>query len=299
MSDLKTKSRLGRGLSSLISVSNPLEVDSPPAESSATVGAVVAEIAIDQIVPNPHQPRRTINEAAIADLASSLKSNGLIQPVVVRKVGSGFELIAGERRWRAARQAGFANIPAIVREVDRFKQAELALVENIQREDLNPIDRAAGYKTLIEQLGLTQAELAQRLGEDRSTIANHLRLLDLAEPVRELIRDEKIQLGHAKLLAGVSNLANQERLARLTAASDLSVRQLERLVQGHAAEAAETSSTATPHLRELEKSFTRQLGLRVQIRSSRKKGKGRLIVHYSTLDEFDRLATSLGVKAET
>ncbi|HUB27973.1 MAG TPA: ParB/RepB/Spo0J family partition protein [Tepidisphaeraceae bacterium] len=299
MSDLKTKSRLGRGLSSLISVSNPLEVDSPPAESSATVGAVVAEIAIDQIVPNPHQPRRTINEAAIADLASSLKSNGLIQPVVVRKVGSGFELIAGERRWRAARQAGFANIPAIVREVDRFKQAELALVENIQREDLNPIDRAAGYKTLIEQLGLTQAELAQRLGEDRSTIANHLRLLDLAEPVRELIRDEKIQLGHAKLLAGVSNLANQERLARLTAASDLSVRQLEKLVQGHAAEAAETSSTATPHLRELEKSFTRQLGLRVQIRSSRKKGKGRLIVHYSTLDEFDRLATSLGVKAET
>jgi ParB family transcriptional regulator, chromosome partitioning protein len=299
MSDLKTKSRLGRGLSSLISVSSPLEAESAPVESQAAVGTVASEIPIEQIVPNPHQPRRTINSDAIAELAASLKSNGLIQPVVVRKVGSGFELIAGERRWRAARQAGFANIPAIVREVDRFKQAEMALVENIQREDLNAIDRAGGYKTLIEQLGLTQAELAQRLGEDRSTIANHLRLLELAEPVRNLIQNGRISLGHAKLLAGVSNVGNQERLATLTVSKDLSVRQLETLIQAKASDAAEKDPGSTPHLRELEKSFTRHLGLRVQIRASRKKGKGRLIVHYSTLDEFDRLTASLGVKAES
>ena len=251
-------------------------------------------------MPNPHQPRRTINPAAIAELAASLKSNGIIQPIVVRKVGTGYELIAGERRWRAAKHAGLTSVPAVIREVDRFKQAEMALVENIQREDLNPMDRAAGYRTLIEQLGLTQSELALRLGEDRSTIANHLRLLDLIESVRDLIRDGKVQLGHAKLLAGVSNVADQERLARMVVAQDLSVRQLEKLIQGRpAADSGDKKPTGAAYLGELEKSLTRQLGLRVQMRTSRKKGKGRLVIHYGTLDEFDQLMNKLGVKAET
>src|SRR5262249_27010271 len=156
----------------------------------------------DQIQPNPHQPRRQFDQAAIAELAASIKSTGLIQPVIVRHMpGGAYQLIAGERRWRAARIAGLARIPAIVRNVDNFAQAQMALIENIQREDLNPIDRAESYKTLINQLGLTQNELANRLGEDRSSIANFLRLLELAEPVRQLVRDGKLSVGHAKIIA--------------------------------------------------------------------------------------------------
>ncbi|MGA2230333.1 MAG: ParB/RepB/Spo0J family partition protein [Tepidisphaeraceae bacterium] len=316
MADIKTKSRLGRGLSSLISISAPSETDvakgaalavatmARDQEAAPVVPSIApgtpAEIPVGQIVPNPHQPRRTINPAAIADLAASLKSNGVIQPIVVRKSTDGYELIAGERRWRAAQQAGFKNIPAIIRDVDRFTQAQMALVENIQREDLNPLDRAGGYRTIIEQLGLTQAELAQRLGEDRSTIANHLRLLDLAEPVRLLVKDGKLSLGHAKLLAGVSDKLEQERLANLVVTQDLSVRNLERAIQGSISEAPKTrAAVSTAYILDLEKSLARQLGLRVNFKPSRKSGKGKLVVHYNTLDEFDQLMKSLGVKPES
>jgi ParB family transcriptional regulator, chromosome partitioning protein len=267
------------------------------ATETAAPPAALAEIPLEQIVPNPHQPRRTINPAAIAELAASLKSTGLIQPIVVRKSTVGYELIAGERRWRAAKQAGFTQIPAIVREVDRFTQAQMALVENIQREDLNPIDRADAYRSIIEKLGLTQAELAHRLGEERSTIANHLRLLDLAEPVRAQVREGKLSLGHAKLLAGVSDPVEQERLAKLAEMQGLSVRHLEKMIQGRAADSKPHNGTSAAYLSELEKSLTRQLGLRVQVKSSGK--KGRVVVHYGTLEEFDRLMNALGVKAET
>ncbi len=206
----KQKSRLGRGLSSLISVSDlPVEaevgaVSAPPPEREssgreATAAAAAAasprkfqpgamDISVDAIAPNPHQPRRRMNEASIAELAASLKSTGLVQPIIVRQHNGGYQLIAGERRLRAAKLAGITTLPAIVRDVDSFTQAQMALVENIQREDLNPIDRAQSYRALMDQLGLTQAELAARLGEDRSSIANYLRLLDLTEPVRELVR---------------------------------------------------------------------------------------------------------------
>jgi ParB family transcriptional regulator, chromosome partitioning protein len=304
MSDSKIRSRLGRGLSSLISISPDISMDRPLPDSPSALAldpapspSGPAEIPLEQIVPNPHQPRRTINPAAIAELAASLKSTGLIQPIIVRKSSTGYELIAGERRWRAAKQAGFTQIPAIVREVDRFTQAQMALVENIQREDLNPIDRADAYRSIIEKLGLTQAELAHRLGEERSTIANHLRLLELAEPVRMLVKDGKLTLGHAKLLAGLSDKSEQERLATLTEAQGLSVRHLERLIQNRTADPKPHNGTSAAYLSELEKSLTRQLGLRVQVKSSGK--KGRVVIHYSTLDEFDRLMNALGVKAET
>src|SRR5439155_21455084 len=138
------------------------------------------EILIHQITPNPHQPRRSFDDSSLADLAASIKSTGLIQPILVRRVGQQFQLIAGERRLRAAKIAGLANIPTIVRDIDTVTQAQMALIENIQREDLNPIDRAQGYRTLVDQLGMTQAELAGRLGEDRTSIANFLRLLELS-----------------------------------------------------------------------------------------------------------------------
>jgi ParB family chromosome partitioning protein len=307
MSDNKMKSRLGRGLSSLISISPDVSADQPAGATDLLDSPSTAvaqneqpnEIPLGDIVPNPHQPRRTINPAAIAELAASLKSTGLIQPIIVRKGAVGYELIAGERRWRAAKQAGFDKIPAIIRQVDRFTQAQMALVENIQREDLNPLDRAAAYRAIIEQLNLTQAELANRLGEDRSNIPNHLRLLDLPESVRQLVKDAKVSLGHAKLLAGVASVVDQERLAALIVAGDLSVRKLEQLIQdlGRDPTANGTPRTSA-YISQLEKSIARQLGLRVRVKTAAKKGSGRLVIHYNTLDEFDRLMQLLGVKPE-
>jgi ParB family chromosome partitioning protein len=309
----KNKPRLGRGLSSLLSASNAVEADSatdiaptieaPPAAQPAIPAGDGSAITlpVNQVEPNPHQPRKQIDEAAIAELAASLKATGLIQPIVVRRVGTGYQLIAGERRLRAARLAGLETIPAILREVDSFTQAQMALVENIQRENLNPIDRAHAYRTLMGQLGLTQAELAGRLGEDRSSIANHLRLLDLASPVQAMISDGRLTLGHAKLLAGVPDILEQERLANLVLTQGLSVRNLERLVQDRSTRPTlppPAAASSSAHLSDLERSISRQLGMKTQLRAGLKKGKGRLIVHYATLDQFDELLSRLGVKAE-
>jgi len=309
---LKTKSRLGRGLSSLLSVEIP--PDAPPAEpavprppvtsSPAPVAEAaptstskgIAEISIDAIIPNPHQPRRQMNEASIAELAASLKSTGLIQPIILRKNGDRFELIAGERRWRAAKLAGLPTVPAIVRDATAFEQAQMALVENIQRENLNPIDRALAYKALMSQLGLTQAEIASRMGEDRSSIANHLRLLELPQPVQLLVADGRLTLGHAKVLAGISDPMEQERLATLVVNQSLSVRNLERQLQESKPPVPERAKpTSTAHYQDLEKSISQQLGLRVQLRAGAKKGKGRVILHYGTLDQFDQLLSRLGI----
>ena len=271
----------------------------PRGTEGAGAGAVL-NIALAEVTPNPHQPRRQFEAAALAELAASLKSNGVIQPIVVRRVENRYELVAGERRLRAAKLAGMPTIPAILREVDSFTQAQMALVENIHRADLNPIERAAAYKSLIGQLGLTQAELANRLGEDRSTVANFLRLLDLAEPVRAMIRDGRLSLGHAKVLAGVSDILEQERLANLVVSQGLSVRNLERLVQSATppAPGRATKSSPTAHLQDLEKSFARQLGMRVQIRSGANKSKGRVVIHYGSLDQFDQLLEKLGIESE-
>lgn len=316
---MKNKPRLGRGLSSLLSMGDlPVEREvgqeaadvvsqadasaTPLPAPAPTVVTNPLEIPLSSVVPNPHQPRRQMSDASIAELAASLKSTGLIQPIVVRQVGEKYELIAGERRWRAAKLAGLTVIPAIVRSVDGFAQAQMALVENIQRENLNPVDRAQAYRTLMTQLGLTQAELASRLGEDRSSIANHLRLLDLAEPIQAMLVDGRLSLGHAKILAGVPDILEQNRLAELVVSQELSVRNLERLLQERAVAtpASERAPAPSPsaHLQDLEKSLTRQLGMRVQLRSAANKKKGKLILHYASLDQFDELLSRLGVSAE-
>jgi ParB family chromosome partitioning protein len=308
----KERPRLGRGLSTLISsmatvneeVAAPAIVEespaSNPASSSPPTPVVKApwEIPIRLITANPHQPRKDFGEAALAELAESLKTTGLIQPIIVRQVGDAYQLIAGERRLRAAKLAGMETIPAIVREVDGFNQAQMALIENTQREDLNPIDRAAAYRGLLEQLGLTQNELAKRLGEDRSSIANHLRLLDLALPVRDLIASGALSLGHAKVLAGVADPAEQVRLAVLADSKGLSVRGLESEIARVAKPQAAGSKAASPHLDQVEKSISRQLGMRVQVRAGAGKSKGRLVIHYASLDQFDELVSKLGVTLE-
>ena len=323
----KPKPRLGRGLSSLISIPQvPVQVELPPEPSespkASTAGSSDAkpvaagasappaqatppaksgpytEVAIDAVVPNPHQPRQTFNDASIAELAASIRASGLIQPIIVRAVGKEFQLIAGERRLRAARKAGLTKVPALIRDVDAVTQAQMALIENIQREDLNPIDRAQGYRTLIDQLGLTQSELAGRLGEDRSSIANFLRLLDLTEPVKAMVRDGRVSVGHAKLIAGVADVLEQERLANLVLLQGLSVRNLERVMQEATKASPPKAAAPNAHLADLEKSLSRQLGLRVQVRAAARKGKGRLVIHYSSLDQFDELMGRLGVRAD-
>jgi len=299
--------RLGRGLSSLISVPShphpvvpPQPAPAPAAPPKAPDGRPL-DLNIDLIAPNPHQPRHTFNEATLAELASSMKAAGIIQPIIVRKVGETYQLIAGERRLRAAKIAGLTQVPVIVKDVDALTQAQLALIENIQREDLNPIDRATGYQTLLKELGLTQAELALRLGEDRSTIANFLRLLDLAEPVRELIRDSKLSTGHAKILASVADILEQQRLANLVVQQELSVRNLERLLKSPEtvpapAAASETATSVEAHMKSLARSIGRQTGWRVQVRASaRQKGAGKLVIHYGSLDQFDEICERMGV----
>jgi len=259
------------------------------------------EIPIEKITPNPHQPRRSFDDSSLSDLANSIKSNGLIQPIIVRKIASGYQLIAGERRLRASKLAGLLTIHAIVRDVDKLTQAQMALVENIQREDLNAIDRAEGYRVLLTELGLTQAELSTRLGEDRSTISKHLRLLELPPPVRDLLRDGKLSLGHAKVLGGVSDPNEQIRLAELVVGQELSVRNLERILTQPSSShptAAPDRPTLSAHMKELETSLSRQLGVRVVVRSGANKKSGKLVLHYGSLDEFDMLVGRLGVKLD-
>lgn len=316
----KNKPRLGRGLSSLMAVADlPVEAEaSPPAAVASAEGGMnsaapatphlvagPSEIPVEEVHPNPHQPRRQFNEASLQALALSIKSSGLVQPIVVRRRSAegGYELIAGERRLRAAKAAGLTAVPAIIRQASAYEQAQMALIENIQREDLNPVDRALAYRTLMQQLGLTQAELSTRLGEDRSSVANYLRLLDLTEPVRGLVQDGLLTMGHAKILAGVINPVEQMDLAERAIREDLSVRNLERILQVQAAPAATPTPAPTPaptpsaHIKDLEKSIASQLGMRVQVRAA-SKGKGRLVIHYGSLDQFDTLLERLGVKPE-
>lgn len=311
----KTKSRLGRGLSSLLSVppADP-PVTSPSAGShgedsggmaSRTAAAdevdhsnQIREIPLSAVSANPYQPRREFDEESLHALANSLRTSGLIQPVIVRATDSGYQLIAGERRWRAAKLAHLQVVPAIVRQADETQQAELALVENIHRQDLNPVERAEAYRSLMASRGLSQSELADRLGEERSGIAHHLRLLELGPSVIEHVRAGRLSLGHAKLLAGVAEHGRQTELANRAVMQGLSVRALEKLVKAPVTSPAPSAAPASNHLRDLEKTISSQLQLRVRLRSSKKGGSGALVIRYASLEDFDRLVSRLGVALE-
>ena len=305
----KNKSRLGRGLSSLMSISEMTAAETTPVELREDVlpdppaplppaepkDGELFHVELSRLRANPHQPRRAFDEGALDGLAASLKHSGLIQPIVVREVGGGYELVAGERRWRAAQRAGLTHLPALLRRVAAIEQAQLALIENIQREDLNPLERALAYRGLLDQLGHTQEELALHLGEDRSTIANHLRLLDLCEPARQQVAVGHLSLGHAKLLAGVHDLLLQQELADRTVAQQLSVRNLERLIQTARPTSPPPPPPPSAHIADLESRLSRDLQMRVQVRQAGRKGRGRLVIHYGSLDQFDDLLSRLGV----
>ena len=278
------KKRLGKGLDSLI----------PSQESAPEEG--VMEIELKKIELNPDQPRQEIDEGELQGLADSMSSCGVIQPVLVREKGSLYQLAAGERRVRAARMAGLETIPAIVKDLSDEQMLEVALVENIQRQDLNAIEKAAAIRRIIDELELTQEEAGRRLGLGRSTVANFLRLLELPEDVQRMVSRETISGGHARALLSLDDADKQLKAARKIVAKELSVRQTEKLVSGLKNSAnLETASrgssgggqSQSPHIRKLQNDLQEALGAKVKIRQ--KGRKGRIEVHFQGHDEFERL----------
>jgi len=287
---MPTSSRLGTSLESLLAKHSPI-IPSPPAAEQPTIEDEILHIPVETLRPNPSQPRTDFVEESFQELVQSVRQNGIIQPVVVRRVTGGFELIAGERRWRAAKAAGLASIPAQVRNVDSAKAFELAVVENIQRQDLNPIERAKAYRRLMETFELTQELAAQRLGINRSTMANVMRLLELPGEIQDAVSRGTISMGHARALLSLQNTEERLVLWRRIEKDGLSVRQVERVVVKDAAPRRvrrRASDNKPPHIRDLEEQLRSALGTKVSIVSV-KDHSGRVVIEYYSLDDFDRL----------
>lgn len=301
--------RLGRGLKSLLSVEEPVS-DAAPAGEASPAGAPNTQttLAVDRLRPNPFQPRRDMPPAELKALADSIRKSGVIQPILVRQAGDGqyYEIIAGERRWRAAQQAGMAEVPVVLRTADDREMLELALVENIFREDLNAIDRALAYRRYCDEFQISAEEVAQRLGEDRTTVTNYLRLLDLPIDVRQWVAEGKLAMGHARALLGLKSASEITQLARQVMEQGLSVRAVEKLVRERAdvraravRDSADQRDSKRAHVRNLEESFTRALGTKVEIQEAARKGRGKLVIHYFSLDDFDRIMERLGVDGDS
>ncbi|MBI3804018.1 MAG: ParB/RepB/Spo0J family partition protein [Nitrospirae bacterium] len=268
----------------------------PPAPPVEPAKGEVREIAIGKIIPNRYQPRQHFDPDALAQLAASLKSHGLIQPITVRKEENGqFELIAGERRWRAAQLAGFSVIPALVKTVREQELMEWALLENVQREDLNPIEKAQAYARLTSEFSLTQEAIAGRMGIDRSSVANFLRLLQLPEKLWGAIANGTVTMGHAKALLSLERKEDQLRLAEEIQSKGWSVRQVEAIVQKlkgeKRAEGTQAREISSPEVAELEGRLRQALGTKVRLAHHGKKGEIR--IEYYSLEDLDRLLEKL------
>jgi ParB family transcriptional regulator, chromosome partitioning protein len=274
-----TRKALGRGLNALL-------------RTVETTTAGLAEVAVDQIDANPFQPRRTFSADKLKELADSIRASGLVQPVLLRRADGRYQLIAGERRWRAAREAGLTTIPAVVREIGDRDALELALTENLLREDLNPLDAAQGYALLQQKHGLSHEEIAERLGLDRSTVTNTLRLLRLPPEVQQMIVEGAISSGHARALLGLESAAAQLQLANLIVKQGLSVRQAEALVamrgpkpekKKDAGEAPKIDANVRAAVLEME----RTLGTRVRVQGDEKRGK--IEISYFSAEDLNRI----------
>jgi len=280
------RSGLGRGLGALI----------PPGATDAE-GPSFQELPVAAISPNARQPRRTFDEEAMAALTASVRELGVLQPILVRAAGEGtYELIAGERRWRAAKRAGLPLVPAIIRTADDTGSLEQALVENIQREDLNPLDEAAAYQQLLEDFGLTHDELATRMGRSRAAISNTLRLFQLPPAVQRLVADGKLSAGHARAILTTPDRGFQEVLARRVVDEGLSVRAVEEAARQHnndpngqaaASAAAPTRRLRPPGLLELEELLSTHLDTRVKVEMGA--NKGRVTIEFATLEDLERI----------
>ena len=273
---------LGRGLSALI----------PDAPATAAPSERALEVDVDLLRPNRDQPRTAVNDSKIDELARSIRSNGIIQPIVVRKADPGYEIIAGERRWRASQRAGLLKVPVVVRDIPEERLLAAALIENIQREDLNPIEEAQAYRRLVDEHHLTQDQIADAVGKDRSSVANYLRLLKLPTEVRSNLSAGALSMGHARALLGLSDEGEQLRVAREVVAKTLSVRETETIVKkGTQPRAAREEKPTDVHTRAAEEKLRFAMGTRVRIV---RKGKGgRIEIDFQNEDELQRLYEQL------
>ncbi len=310
----KRARRLGRGLDSL--VSDLTRSDGSLADVRAVPGLCEstdhqkprqpagssASLPLDEVVPNPFQPRSNMNDENILSLTESVRRFGVLQPISVRPAGERFEIVAGERRWRAAKGAGLAEVPVVVRDASDEEMLEFALIENLQREDLNAIDRAKAYSELCDRFGLRPEDVGLRVAEDRTTVTNYLRLLELPASIQTLVVQDKLTMGHARCLLGVSDPSRQHRLAESVAENELSVRALEEIVRREKTRRGGASAGISPrdrmrsaHVVDLEHRFEETLKTKVTIHEGRKKDTGRVVIEYFSLDDFDRIARKLGV----
>lgn len=274
---------LGRGLDALLGQD---EAATPQAQSG------LRELAIDQLKPGRYQPRSNMQQEALVELAESIKSQGVMQPVLARPLADGgFEIIAGERRWRAARMAGLTTVPALVKDIPDHQALAAALIENIQREDLNALEEAQGIQRLVQEFGLTHQAIADTLGRSRASVTNLLRLLELAPPVRELLADGRLDMGHARALLALP-VARQIELAREAAQKQLTVREVEQRVAAALKPQAARRPRVDRDVARLEEEWSQRLGTSVQIKVRGKRG-GKLVIAYRTLDELDQLLTRL------
>jgi ParB family transcriptional regulator, chromosome partitioning protein len=293
---VSTERRLGRGLESLLGADKDERV--APASAPGGTAAGPRKVPVASIRPNPLQPRTAFTERELDELTESIRAVGILQPLMVRKAGAGYELIAGERRLRAAKQAGLTEVPVIEREVSDDDMLTLALVENLQREDLNAIEKAKGFRELIEKHSLTQEAASKRLGKDRTTIANFMRLLELPEVVQHVVSRGTISMGHARALLGLPTASAQQALALRIEEEGLSVRQVENLVAavraGDKRRHPRRPVAARPaHLRDIEDRARQRFGTKVQIEHAG--GKGKMTIHFYSDDDFQRVLEILGL----
>jgi ParB family chromosome partitioning protein len=319
------KPRLGKGLNALMAQQAPVgntegaadagaegaaaspneqQTANGAASSPLAGGLGLQQVLVERIEPSPSQAREHFDETALEKLADSIREHGLMQPVLLlppREEGGNYQLVAGERRWRAARQAGIEEIPAIVQEIDAQQAAEWGLIENLQREDLNPIERARAFQKLMEEHGHAQQEVANRLGLDRATVSNMLRLLSLDESVQQMVSDGVLSGGQARVLAGIQDGERQRELAEAASREGWSVRKLEQVsreAQGNESRKTRQKQARSAQLSDLEEQLSQQLQTRVRIRPGRKKGSGTLSLEFYSLDDFDRLLERLGLRPE-
>lgn len=281
---LDKRKALGRGLDSLL----------PGRTPAPSVPGDVQEIALELIDPNPHQTRSRMKEESLNELAESIRSSGVVQPVILRPAANGrFHLVAGERRWRASQRAGKTAIPAVVRQLSDEQAMEITIIENLQREDLNPMEQARAFERLSREFGLTQEQIAARTGKDRASIANFIRLLRLPEIVQQALETGVLSLGHGKVLAGLAGFPEQlDKAARQTIDRALSVRQTEDLVgrvlsPSNGVKPAKQDAPQDPNVLDAQRNLERALGVKAEIHD--RKGKGKIVLHYGSLEDFDRI----------
>lgn len=272
-----SRQALGRGLRSLIPQMDEISGDKQG----------VSHIQLNLITANPFQPRKEFDEEKLQQLADSIKQHGVLEPIIVRRYNGGYQIVAGERRWRACSLAGLESIPAIVKDLTDKEMTEIALIENLQREDLNAIEEAEGYRLLLEEFNLTQEEVAEAVGKKRSSITNALRLLNLDQQVKSLVSSGQLSKGHAKVLLSIEDVAERQHLAKRVIKEEISVRQLEKIIKGKSKKPKPTKREQNPEVKVLQEELQRVLGTKVRL--DYHQGKGKIEIEYYSDEELERI----------